>query len=152
MTKQEFIKQEWLKFIGIQVYDSLKLSNELSDDGWREVNYLPFDYEKKYDVLKFNKTRFAVRPKSISGIENNNGWVKIESEADLPKENIECFYRVVVSKPYINEGEYINTGRFRVKSVLTHCENFFTIDDVIRNYYPKVTHYMPIEKPQPPIY
>lgn len=29
---------------------------------------------------------------SLQGIENNNGWIKIESEEDLPKENVflEC--------------------------------------------------------------
>ncbi|MHA7822490.1 hypothetical protein ACVVIH_06980 [Chryseobacterium arthrosphaerae] len=40
------------------------------------------------------------RPKSLSGIENNNGWIKIESESDLPDEGIEvlCF-----NKNWINE-------------------------------------------------
>lgn len=30
---------------------------------------------------------FLVRPKSLQGIETNNGWIKIESEADLPKDD-----------------------------------------------------------------
>jgi hypothetical protein len=28
----------------------------------------------------------AFRPKSLEGIENNNGWVKIQTEEDLPKD------------------------------------------------------------------
>jgi hypothetical protein len=28
---------------------------------------------------------FNWRPKSLDGIENNNGWIKIESKDDLPK-------------------------------------------------------------------
>lgn len=45
------------------------------------------DYEIEYDgVGKF-------RPKSLKGIENNNGWIKIESENDLPKEKgLKCLF------------------------------------------------------------
>lgn len=133
MTKQEFIKQEWLKFIGIQIYDSLKLSNELSDDGWREVNYLPFDYEKKYDVLKFNKTRFAIRPKSLAGIENNNGWVQIKSSLDLPLED--CNVWVLFTNGQMDSQRYLH-----------EYKNFST------HHYRHVTHYKVIEQPKPPIY
>lgn len=31
------------------------------------------------------KLIYCVRPKSLQGIEDNNGWIKIESEADFPK-------------------------------------------------------------------
>ena len=37
------------------------------------------------------------RPKSLQGIENNNGWTRIESESDLPKENMvfmECITKL----------------------------------------------------------
>ena len=44
------------------------------------------DYEIEYDgVGKF-------RPKSLQGIENNNGWIKIESEEDLPERG---YYEVI---------------------------------------------------------
>ncbi|MCT3693471.1 hypothetical protein HZQ92_18035, partial [Elizabethkingia anophelis] len=36
------------------------------------------NYDPKYCYWK--------RPKSLSGIENNRGWTRIESEKDLPKE------------------------------------------------------------------
>ena len=44
------------------------------------------DYEIEYGgVGKF-------RPKSLKGIENNNGWTKIESEEDLPERG---YYEVI---------------------------------------------------------
>ena len=35
----------------------------------------------------------CVRPKTLQGLENNNGWVKIESIEDLPKEKgLKCLF------------------------------------------------------------
>lgn len=70
------------------------------------------------------------RPKSLKGIENNNGWRRIESEADLPKENTWCF---VISKI-----SGITHGNFLIKN-----KDFWLID---------ATHYQPIEQPKPPIF
>jgi len=47
------------------------------------------------------------RPKSLQGIENNNGWIKIESENDLPKEDCDCHIEykdgsVSIDKYFIN--------------------------------------------------
>jgi hypothetical protein len=36
--------------------------------------------------FQYNKKLDAHRPESLSGIEDNNGWINIESEADLPTE------------------------------------------------------------------
>ena len=44
-----------------------------------------------YDIDMSGVGKF--RPKSLHGIENNNGWVKIESIEDLPKENgLKCLF------------------------------------------------------------
>lgn len=149
MTKEEKIKEAYGKNWEI-------VKDKVNKDGWikdREFIFSdfiePIDWQTTDHDDEYYDTR---RPMKLKGIENNNGWVKIESEIDLPKENIECFFRVVVNERYCNAGVYINNGRFRVKSSLTNSENFFTVDDVIRNYFPKVTHYKVIEKPQPPIY
>lgn len=82
----------------------------------------------------------------------NNGWIKIKSENDLPKEEIDCFYRIVVPERYSNAGEYINCGRFRFKSFIHSTTQYFTSDDIIRHHYTRVTHYQPITKPKSPIY
>ena len=44
-----------------------------------------------YDIDMSGVGKF--RPKSLRGIENNNGWIKIESIEDLPKENgLKCLF------------------------------------------------------------
>jgi len=42
--------------------------------------------------LIFKKTTVSwfLLPKSLKGIETNNGWIKIESESDLPSEDCDC--------------------------------------------------------------
>jgi hypothetical protein len=76
------------------------------------------------------------RPKSLQGIENNNGWIKIESEADLPKENLDCWF-------YNSYGMF--RGYFNKKQGFFYDEKY----EVIRY---DLTHYKPIEKPLLPIY
>lgn len=56
-----------------------------------------------------------MRPKSLQGIETNNGWTRIESEADLPTE--QCLYKVILKTgefdtyPFMKDDEeyWINT-------------------------------------------
>lgn len=72
-----------------------------------------------------------IRPKSLQGIEDNNGWIRIESEEDLPKKGANC--------------------HFILKNGV--CGIFVDIGDseylTLRN---RGTHYQPIEEPLKPIY
>lgn len=70
------------------------------------------------------------RPKTLNGIETNNGWIRIESESDLPKEECQCFI-IVKGEVFF---DYYNGNDF---------------DLYVKSY---VTHYQPITKPKPPIY
>lgn len=79
----------------------------------------------------------AYRPKSLQGIENNNGWIIIESENDLPKEILECFF-ISNGCTYLGYFANRNNGVFCVDG-----------DDVNKN---EVSHYKLIQKPNPPIY
>jgi hypothetical protein len=72
------------------------------------------------------------RPKSLKGIETNNGWIKIESEADLPKDKT-TQYSVCKDKKVFQST--INCGTVK---------HWYNIG--------KITHYQPIIKPKPPIY
>lgn len=72
-----------------------------------------------------------IRPKSLQGIENNNGWIKIESEDDLPKED-KWYWVKKKSGEEILSGYQIGVSKERWLS--------------------EITHYQPIEKPKPPIY
>lgn len=125
MTKEEKIKEaygfinEWICGNGWASY--------FTDEGW-EGGVEPFG---EYDIRNKTDDYFEWRPKSLQGIENNNGWIKIESEADLPKED--GFYYVVDSE----------TGNI--------TDRFFSCDDN-GYFYAFSSHYQPIQKPKPPIY
>lgn len=75
MTKEEKIKEAWAGFYNPQVKDS----------GWMDINAKTYSNDKFFDRLQFNDKRHSIRPKTLQGIENNNGWIKIYSEEDLPK-------------------------------------------------------------------
>lgn len=139
MTKQEKIKEAW----GVN-YEIVK--NYINDKGWcLDKGHKLFDLHKIYDNHKDYDFVFSgewddsevekYRPKSLSGIENNNGWIKIESEDDLP-EKIEGLWEVVIN----GEQKYIELLK----------------DNKVRLYQEflrdKITHFKVIEPTKPPIY
>ena len=115
------------------------LKNYVDENGFIDSVYFPHgkldvDFGRNNGELACD---FLVRPLSLQGIENNNGWIKIESEADLPKEN-GAYYVVRNDDFHKNDIQtfiYDNCDSFS-KSIWKSC----------------VTHYQPIQKPKPPIY
>jgi len=87
MTKQDKIKEEWIKLIGSIGY-SIRI-DQIDEDGYiryvepLNLNVLPDLCEKHPSRIDWERWR----PLSLTGIETNNGWTKIESEDDLPKES-----------------------------------------------------------------
>lgn len=79
---------------------------------------------------------YYFRPKSLKGIKDNNGWIKIESDDDLPKETIKCIVCFFDGKNYI-EGSV----KYRTPELIYSLKQ-----DV------QITHYKPIEKIEQPIY
>jgi len=85
----EKLTQEKLKLKAIKAaYGNYYESCNPNENGWT----------KWYDTARFSDLEFNVkdnlmRPLVLKGIENNNGWTLIESEADLPKSN--CFLECV---------------------------------------------------------
>lgn len=73
------------------------------------------------------------RPKSLSGIETNNGWIAIESENDLPPDG---HYWT------INKNGEINASPKLVDETCNDNQYWLST----------FTHYQPILKPKPPIY
>ncbi|AZA82182.1 hypothetical protein C1637_09870 [Chryseobacterium lactis] len=84
-------------------------------------------YDPKYCYFK--------RPVSLNGINDNNGWIKIESEEDLPKEKGHYWVKNKVSENRI-DFDYIDWD----------CE---TTIDLWMEFN---THYQRIPQPKPPIY
>jgi len=125
-------KQEAIRLAYGEYWKNVK---ELVDENgwfWGENNILNFT--KDFDTKGFSKT-LRFRPKSLSGIEDNNGWISIESEEDLPKD------------------ERKNPVWVRDKNGKITC-------DVYHNNWPNqkkwfietFTHYKLIPEPQPPIF
>jgi hypothetical protein len=83
MTKEEKIQEAW----------GIHYASDIDNNGYR--TYKEFEksrlgqWEDNLVDKGFNEIskNYWVRPFSLQGIENNNGWIKIESEDDLPKEN-----------------------------------------------------------------
>jgi hypothetical protein len=146
MSKEEKIKEAWVKLIGEEEFNNLKIDIDLL--GWLKVSERDYHYKyntslvgdfngKGYNPMQkikdyeANPTPYFVRPKSLEGIEKNNGWIKIESDKDLPKE----------------EGLYFAMRRDKTK---VEVINFFF--DLSKEFKKIATHYQPITKPKPPIY
>jgi len=118
MTKKEKIQEAYGRF-----YDKRFIRNDgsMSEKIWKhmEIDLEYDDYSTGY-----------FRPKSLQGIENNNGWIKIESEGDLPKES----------------------GDFYV--IHERSINYYPMAEkqLFKKWIGVYTHYQPIVKPQQPIY
>ena len=142
-SKEEKIKEAWVKLIGEEEFNNLKIDIDLL--GWLKVSERDYHYKyntslvgdfngKGYNPMQkikdyeANPTPYFVRPKSLEGIEKNNGWIKIESESDLPNKTNDYW---IVNKLGVS------------------IRNYDMQED---NDWNDVTHYQPITKPKPPIY
>lgn len=141
MTKEEKIKEAWGEYFAC-------LSNKtkqyiLLNNGQVNVYLLPKEdkdmlledndirrYDSDFICTKTDEgTKFMFRPKSLKGIEDNNGWISLSGE---PNEiewvvNLEL-YNIKTKEHYFctDENEFIEIGRF--------------------------THYKPIVKSLEPLY
>lgn len=139
MTKQDVIKQAY-QDAGVDW--ELKKSY-IDSNGWVRCN-VPIsinpDFETKFMHIEGNEKLeyWHQRPKSLAGIEDNNGWIKIESEDDLPKEEGQYFvFSKVDWHPYYRID--IFTGR--LSNAIHHVTG-----------KPIFTHYKPIVRPSKPLY
>ena len=141
VQKEEVIKEAWIKTIGKDNFNSITIDEDgfLNFETTKEYHFWINTYPCKFVSKNYNPFKkgedchiqnVSIRPKSLQGIEKNNGWIKIESEKDLPKENCDVF-------AYINN----RIERRRFQSDIPHL----WINKAI-------THYIIIELPQPPIY
>ena len=81
---------------------------------------------------------WGFRPKTLIGIANNNGWCKVESDEDLPKEN----------------GEFWVIQNDETRTVVWYekdFKQFFDRDNIALDEN-DITHYRPLEIPKSPIY
>ena len=122
LSKEEIIKEAWGECWN-------KLPKEAKEKALKNNGFVSQYFEDLLTIDKRERKLFEIRPKSLQGIENNNGWIKIEE--GLPKE----------------QGVYhINYSDGVISSRYFHPKHNDWKD------YPNATHYQPIEKPKPPIY
>lgn len=125
MSKEEKIKEAWGE-------NWSKISKENQKKALKNNGFVSQYYEDLLSKETICRKLFDVRPKSLQGIEDNNGWIKIENEEDLPKEN----------------GIYWTLRKGLIVPLYKEIFNDLNKEYWLNTY----THYQPIEKPKPPIY
>lgn len=132
--KSKAIEKAWV--------DAVQQLVNHDESGWAKCNHLQKEHIIAYrNVLDFDKvlgangelSEMICRPKSLSGIESNNGWVRIEADgSNLPNDETAEYHACFQSKPFGKD---------------------MTADEIKEGFNcGVVTHYRPIEKHQPPIY
>jgi len=140
--KMETSKQKAIREAYRENYQKVK--NYIDENGWFKMDYdINDSFANQFTSCCFQNYEknlpYGIRPKSLQGIETNNGWIKIEIEADLPNQDgsyftITTYCNKIVERDY---PIFLNT---------------MTLDEEKEWWLKYVTHYQPIIKPQPPIY
>jgi len=131
MRKQEKIIEAW----------GVHYAPDIDENGLRKYSefdkHLLYQWSDDWFLKSYNEIskEWCVIPKSLKGIDTNNGWIKIESEADYPKQS--GIYHTVLKEDL-------------EQSICT-----FSVGDI--GYYHKywrenVMYYQGVKLPNPPIY
>ena len=121
-------KQEAIKNAYGDYWEAVK--DFVDENGW--IDFL----EDIQRIMYFFNDSDNIEVKSLQGIENNNGWIKIESEDDLPKEGMH--HSILLDSDCING--------YRNYDVIV----FYEVNSRYRKK--EISHYQPIEKPLKPLY
>jgi len=155
-TKQQIIHDKWDE-LGI-----ILLVSQYDFDGWIDVNELEkpqitneLDF-KEYSESDNNFKTMLCRPKSLIGIENNNGWIKIKSESELPKEK-ELFHFIPCNsfeEQFIGFIDKYMDEVFFVDKYYGSVKNEYNVAELrLNSWLPsQITHYQPIQKPNPTLF
>ncbi len=112
------------------------------------------DFYKRelFDVREYSDSLLVITPKSLQGLENNNGWIRIESEDWLKEHRINSsttkFYIDDPDEDYFDIAIQLND---KEESIVGLSDYLFMKDILIKSNI-KATHYQPIVKPEKPIY
>ena len=132
-AKQEAIKKAYGEY-----WETVK--DKITDDGFAPYvlleNSIGIMFQFRTFIIADCNPEIHVRPISLQGIKNNNGWIRIESEADLPKQGMH--------HSILLDSECINGYRNYDITV------FYEVNSRFRKK--EISHYQPIEEPLKPIY
>jgi hypothetical protein len=141
LNYQREASNEWDKKTDSLMFSFNWSSTDEGGNYWDDWDNKPYDlthqlqqlnqhYPKDLEIDYYNS---AFRPKSLKGIENNNGWIKIESESDLPSEDCDCY--------------------IEFKDGNIHIDRYFYVEKNFDTYYWKnLVAYIPIPQPKKRIY
>jgi len=151
MTKKDKIKEaygeHWEYFKDKQFDENGYSMFEEKDDKhkiWEQITLDSHPYANR-----------VYRPSLLKGIENNNGWIKIESESDLPKGEF-CYFIpcgkfdeafmgwVDVNFQEVFFIDFSNYGVTKAERGYASQTNAWLVS--------QITHYQQIQKPLPPLY
>ena len=125
-NKQKAIREAYGEYW--ELFNSSAKDCAFNNNGWISaiLEHAPKDLE-----IDFYKSAF--RPKTLQGIETNNGWISILSESDLPSENCDC---------YIEH-----------KDGNIHIDRYFSTEKMFDAHHWKyIVAYIPIPQPNKRIY
>lgn len=136
--KQKAIREAWGEFW--QQFPNRQKQKIVEDLGVAYTDETMFDgntiypkaSDERFTSVDFSCSTYGYRgitPKSLAGIENNNGWLSVK-EHGLPKEDGKYFAYSVEQK------------------ILMLAFNESELDMWIH----RISHYQPVLKPKPPIY
>lgn len=120
-------------------YEGLK--QHLDENGWfpdevlGEEIWVLSECERRVEHKTFVTDVFW-RISGLEGVETNNGWTRIESEADLPTDGTLKYHSA-----WFKDGKLTN---YEIRPLHELYRQF--------NVFDSINVYQPIVKPQPPIY
>ncbi|WP_407478450.1 hypothetical protein [Elizabethkingia anophelis] len=124
-------------------YGEYFIKENIDENGWTnnppEGMLKSIPCEAKEMHITFGSPETWCRPRSITGIENNRGWTRIESEEDLPKDD---YFGDLFEVGFLDESGFFHHDKKRCsfKSLKWMYEKKL------------ITHYQLVEKPKPPIF
>lgn len=126
MEKADFIKQEWKKLF--PEIESFNLDSGFSVAYCiNGISDIPID-EKLLDFHYSESDNIKFRPKSLIGVEDNNGWKKINSINDLPPQG----YYQVIGRLSRKPVKYFLNQEFSSKEIDVQLYSHYKIPEVIK--------------------
>jgi len=83
-SKEEAIKEKWIEVIGEENFDKLNVDENGFEDHYTYATKTHSVKEHTEKYFNIDKNTGLIRPKSLQGIDDNFGWISINSEKDLP--------------------------------------------------------------------
>lgn len=144
-TKKEVITEAYGDFVGIN--DNI-IESVLSNDGWIPRDFIPPSFDKSLFEASFDFK--LIRPKSLFGIEYNNGWTSISSRNEMPEKDCllwVCFdnkpHPAIVGWNATSRMFYYPKFNFRDNNYIKNSESFWV---------PNITHYKLYIEGFPPLF